>query len=127
MELTNKRLRVTQSDKIMGIIPSGNQELTFPIIALSGVNTTKRIRYLRAFIGMIFFLLALSAFGDSFLFGLILLLLSAYLLVTTIVHDLVITNEAGQQTHLQVYVFEGSKVQSFSQAINNTIIEVKTR
>lgn len=128
MELTNKRLRVIQKDTLLGIIPLGNQELTYPIVALSSVLVNKRVIILRPILAFLLFVFSVGDFMDiSILFGLLGILFSVYLAVTTVMYNFTVVNEAGEETSTYVYMFESKKISDFSSAVNNTIIEVKTK
>lgn len=118
MSLTSKRVVGSIPNTILGLIPLGRNELTFPLKNISGVFINTKLHLLRLLVGLFFitFIFKGLSFGNfvGTIFGLILLLNS----FTTKIN---ITNNANQSSLVELSFVDKGKAKDFVEKINNTI------
>ncbi len=122
--LTTKRVMGNAPNTLMGIIPLGKNEITYPLKNIAGVASSTKFHFLRLIIGIFLVPISLSILTSSFLLAIVLLLLGALALLNCYTSTLVITNNAGQAPVVEVSILDKGKVQSFVNVINSKIADL---
>ncbi len=106
---------------ILGLIPLGAKTEKFTINQIASTSTDFKLKLGKLLIGVIVAILGLSVIANSFLAGLILLLIGANSVIDAFEIDLVVTTTAGQQKPIDFFIFEKSKAVLAEQQINAMI------
>lgn len=122
--LTSKRIVGSEPNTLFGAIPLGSKEITYPLKSIAGVGVSTKFHFKRLLLGLFLVFTGFGFLGDSFLVGLILLLLGALPLLNSYTSTLSITNNAGQSHNIEMSILEKDKVQDFVQKTNNSIAEI---
>lgn len=122
--LTTKRIIGYQPNTVVGLIPFGKKEVTYPLKSVSAVGVSTKFHFKRFIVGLILVLFGLSTLSDSFLGGIILLAIGAFPLINSYTSTLTITNNAGQSHFLEMSILEKDKVQSFVNDVNMSIVDI---
>ncbi|WP_156290979.1 hypothetical protein [Oceanobacillus salinisoli] len=122
--LTSKRVIGYQPNTLLGVFPLGKKEITYPLKNLASVSVSTKFHFKRLIIGLILCLIGLGMFGDSFLGGLILLILGALPLLNCYTSAMAITNNAGQSHYIEMSILEKDKVQSFVNDVNISVADL---
>lgn len=122
--LTTKRIIGYQPNTLLGVFPLGKKEITYPLKNIAGVGVSTKFHFKRFIIGLILVFIGFSMMGDSFLGGLILLIIGALPLFNSFTSTLSITNNAGQSHLIEMSILEKDKVQDFVNKVNISIAEI---
>ena len=122
--ITSKRIVGYKPNTLLGLIPLGKVEVTYPLKNIASVGVSTKFHVKRFIFGIILVLIGLNTLGDSFLTGLILLLLGALPLLNSYTSTFNISNNAGQSHLIEISILEKSKVQDFVNSVNKTIADV---
>lgn len=106
---------------IFGLIPLGAQSENIPINQISLVGSSFHLLVGRLFLGLITLLVALSAIGDFFGFGMIMLLLGVLIILNSFQTVFAIDLTSGRRIVLFFVIFEKSKAGLAEQEINKLI------
>jgi hypothetical protein len=104
MGVTNTRVVSRRANTLLGVIPLGYAEETFPLASTAATAVDIKFSLGRAILNNIF--------------GWILLLLGASMLLNALSARLKITNNGGGSTFLQVSILEKAKMEQFRNEIN---------
>lgn len=124
LSLTNKRVVGYQPNTLFGVIPLGRNEVSYPLKNVSSVGVSTRLHLKRLILGLILVFIGLGMFGDSFLGGLILLVIGALPLLNSFTSKMTITNNAGQPVVMEISILEKDKVQKFVNDVNVGISDI---
>jgi hypothetical protein len=116
MGVTNTRVVSRRANTLLGVIPLGYAEETFPLASTAATAVDIKFSLGRAIFGLIFFLVSFQILNN--IFGWILLLLGASMLLNALSARLKITNNGGGSTFLQVSILEKAKMEQFRNEIN---------
>lgn len=119
--ITSKRIVGDEPNTILGLIPFGKNEVTFPLKSIAGIIVSTKFNLKRFIFGLIFTLWGLGMISDSFIAGIILLLLGLLPLLNSLTTSIQITNNAGQSPTIQLSILEKDKAQKFAATINDTL------
>ncbi len=108
---------------IFGLIPLGAQTENIPINQISLVGTSFHLLVGRLLIGIIAVLIGFSVIGDSFVFGMILLLLGIFTALNAFQTVFAVDLTSGRSIYLSFVVFEKSKAALAEREINRLISE----
>ncbi len=106
---------------IFGLIPLGAQTENIPINQISLVGTSFHLLVGRLLIGIIAVLIGFSVIGDSFVFGMILLLLGIFTALNAFQTVFAVDLTSGRSIYLSFVIFEKSKAGLAEQEINKLI------
>jgi hypothetical protein len=116
MGVTNTRVVSRRANTLLGVIPLGYAEETFPLANTAATAVDVKFSLGRAVFGLIFFLVSFQMLNN--LFGWILLVLGISMLLNALSARLKITNNGGGSTFLQVSILEKAKMEQFRNEIN---------
>lgn len=121
MMCSSSRFVYKVPNTLLGIIPIGSEENTFPISAISAVTASGRFKFGRAFLALVFLIFGF-AFMDGYpVRGAILLLLSVVFALTSYSTALVVTNHAGGSFGLEISFIESRKLRAFTVELQNRV------
>jgi len=124
MTITNKRVLGFSRNTLLGVIPLGKNEISFPLKNISSVSVSSKFYISRFIIGLILVLIGLSSIADSFFSGLLFIFVGALPLANSFVSRLIISPNSGNPTKLDVTFLDKDTIQSFSNQVNVTITEI---
>ncbi|MCE7792388.1 hypothetical protein K8O68_08155 [Salipaludibacillus sp. CUR1] len=124
MTVTNKRVLGYSRNTLLGLIPLGKNEISYPLKNISSVSISSKFYLSRFIIGLILVLSGLSQISDSFLGGLFFLVLGALPLANSFVSRLIISPNSGNPTKLDVTFLDKNTIQEFSNEVNVTITDI---
>jgi len=124
MAVTNKRVLGSSRNTLLGLIPLGKNEISYPLKNISSVSISSKFYISRFLIGLILVIIGLSSIGNSFLAGLFFIIIGALPLANSFVSRLVISPNSGNPTRLDVTFLDKETIQSFSNEVNVTITEI---
>ncbi len=122
--LTNKRIVCSYPNTLMGIIPLGQNQITYPLKNIAGVTGSTKFHFWRFVVGLFLLIFGLKMLTGSPAGGLIMLLLAASLLLNSYTSTFIITNNAGQAPVIELSIIEKEKVAQLVSDINHKIAEV---
>lgn len=122
--LTNKRIIGKNPNTLFGMIPLGNQEITFPLKNVASVGVSTKLHLRRLIFGLIILFMGLGMFNSSLLGGLIVTLIGAIPLLNCYTSKFVISNTAGQPVGVQISILEKDKIEKFANEVNISISDI---
>lgn len=120
--LTTKRINGFTPNTILGLIPLGKNEITFPTNKIAGVSVSTKFHLSRLLIGGFVFLFGLGLLSKSFFLAILVILFGLGSLLNCYTSRLMITNNAGQSPNIEISILEKSKLQNFANEINDSIV-----
>src|SRR5690625_1479253 len=75
VEVDSRFVKINIPNTILGVVPLGSDQQNIPLKNISSATISSRFYFLRIIIGVIIMLLGLGSMGDSFLLGLIFLII----------------------------------------------------
>ena len=119
--LTSKRILGSVPNTLMGIIPLGKREFTYPLKNIAGVAISSKFHFLRFIIGLF-----LVSYGTRYIIegGIFVIILGLLALLNSYMTVFSISNSAGQDSKIEISWTEKTNIQQFSELINNKIAEV---
>lgn len=114
--VTSTRIVSKRANSLLGVIPLGYAEETFPLANTAGVGVEIKFSLGRAIFGFILFVAGLTNLNAFF--GWIALLLGLSLLLNAMSSVLKIKNNGGGETKLQVSILEKAKLEQFRSEVN---------
>lgn len=114
-------IRFNEPNTILGLIPLGAKKENIPVTQIASVQSNMRVKFLKLVVGVIVSILALSLFKDSFLGGLIILLIGLNVVLDAFEIDLDISNTSGQIKSIDFFIFDKSKADLAVDQINSII------
>lgn len=114
--VTNTRIASKRANTLLGAIPLGYAEETFPLANTAAVAVDVKFSLGRAIFGLILLIVGLNALSNFF--GWILLVIAISLILNALSAVLKIKNNGGGETRLQVSILEKSKLEQFRNEIN---------
>lgn len=122
--LTTKRIGGTNPNTMLGIIPLGQKQFTYPLKNIASVSSSTQFHFWRLIIGIVLSYIGLKMFGESFLGGLVLALLGLSCLLNCYTVAFSIANNAGQAPAIELSILEKDKVAALVSDINHKISEL---
>lgn len=113
-------IKVEKSNTLLGFIPAGKDKQTIPLRNVSASTISSQYRIKPMIIGLLILMLALQLSGQSFLTGMILLLIGVGVFGSGI-ETLLVIQRAGADYYVPVPFFEKSKMLAISDAINESL------
>lgn len=124
--LTNKRLVGRSPRFLLGIIPAGNDELTYNLRNVASVATGTKVELWSVILCLLFLAFGLGVIGSSPLAGLVLLLIAVYCALTAVKVSLKVSNNAGQIVGYPLSLKDKSNVAELASLINTAIANLTT-
>lgn len=122
--LTSKRIIGHTPNTLLGIIPLGRNEITYPLKNVAGVGCSTKFHLKRFIIGAILTPVGIAMIQNPSVISICILLLGALLLLNSYTSTFIITNNAGNAPIIELSILEKSKVQNFVAEINNKIADL---
>lgn len=119
--LSSKRLSGSVPNLLLGLIPIGKREFTYPLKNVSGILVSTKFYLSRLIIGLILISVGLSSIKESFIIGILILLFGASTLVNCLTTSFLISNSAGQKEGYQLSILDKNSVKDFVDKVNNTV------
>lgn len=117
---TNQNLlKLKSPNTILAIIPLGSANATIPVDAVASADTDFKLNLKRFIVGVVICLLSFSLFSDSIIYGIVLLLWGASMVITSFVTRLSVTTTGSITYYLSFSIFEKSKAYQAQQLIEN--------
>lgn len=114
-------VKLKQPNTILGLIPLGAKKESLPVNQLSVVESNFKLKFFRLLIGAVVAIMGIIMFPESFLAGLIILLLGANTAITAFETDLIIQTTSGAEKTISFFIFEKSKANLAETQINQLI------
>lgn len=121
VEVDSRFVKINIPNTILGVVPLGSDQQNIPLKNISSATISSRFYFLRIIIGVIIMLLGLGSMGDSFLLGLIFLIIGFAIAGGGIQTTLEI-QRAGNPYQINVPFYEKSKVQELNDAIHSALV-----
>lgn len=119
--VSSTRVVTKVSNTVLGIIPLGASDASYPLSNVSSAGVNNKVHILRGFIGFLVAMGGLSSFGSSAPLALLLLLVGASMLVNSVDATLTLTNNAGGESEIRVSVLEKAKLEAFREEVNQRL------
>lgn len=119
--VSSTRVVTKETNTILGIIPMGSSDHTYPLTNVAGAGVNSKVHVFRGLLGAVLALTGLSSFGDSALGALVLLLLGISMLANTVDATLTLQNNGGGSSVIRVSALEKAKLASFREEINQRL------
>lgn len=117
--VTNMRVVSKSPNTLLGLIPLGYKDATFPLPAVASVGVEVKFSVGRAIFGLIFSIIGLNILNN--LFGWILLIIGLSMLLNALSAVLKIQNNGGAISELRVSILEKSKLEQLRSEIDNSL------
>ena len=119
--LTNKRILGGFVNVLLWIIPTGKNQITYPLNQVSGVRIDTDFNIKELLIGLLLLVGGLITIRD--ILGIFLILLGVLAILNSFKTLLVIQNTSGASVALQVIKADKNKVWEFVNNVNNVLAE----
>ena len=119
--LTNKRIFGCFVNVLLWIIPTGSNQITYPLNQVAGVRIDTDFNIKELLIGLLLFVGGILTIRDFL--GIFLLLLGVLAMLNSFKTLLVIQNTSGASVAMQVIKADKDKVQEFVNNVNNVLAE----
>ena len=122
VEVDNRFVKTNLSNTILGIIPAGKDQQSIPLKNISGSMLSTKYNIKAIIIGLILLLIGLNSLDDSFIGGLIWLIIGVEVTGSGIQTVLNI-EKSGSPYYVSVPFFEKPKMVELNQCINTALAE----
>ena len=122
LQASEKRIVGRKPNTFLGLIPTGYENIMFPLKQVAGITVNTRVKPLRLLIGILFFLGGLSS--DFAKGGFIISLIGAALVIGAMQAALVIQNTGGGKQDVEVSLFNKGDIQNFASKVRSHLIEL---
>ena len=123
LEVSTKRFKGYKRNTLLGLIPFGKNELTFPLKNIASVSTSTKFHGKRFLFGLFFVFAGLSALTEGFGPSLLMFLIGIFPLLNSYTATFQITNNAGQSPTIEISILDRSDIQSFANKVNDAIVD----
>lgn len=114
-------VNLKKPNTILSLIPLGAKKDSIPVSQLASVESNFKLHFGSLLLGLIIAIVGLCLFGESFLLGLILLLVGANKAITAFETILTIKTTAGDVKEISFLIFEKSKAELAESQIRKII------
>lgn len=118
---SSTRVVTRAPNTILGIIPLGYRDAAYPLSNVASVGVNARFSVGKLVVGLIALIAGLAEIGKSPVGGLVLLIVAVALLGNTMKAALVIQNNGGGITNVDVSIFQKAKLEQFRETINERL------
>ncbi|GGE68550.1 hypothetical protein [Priestia taiwanensis] len=122
VEVDNRFVKTNLSNTFLGFIPAGKDQQNIPLKNISGAMLSTKYFIKPIILGLLMFLIGFGSLGDSFVFGLILLILGVGIAgsgIQTILH----IEKSGKTDLISVPFFEKQKMQLLNNHIHDALAD----
>lgn len=114
-------VNVKKPNTILGVIPLGAKKESIPVTHLASVESNFKLIFGRLLSGLVISIIALVLLKETFLLGLIALLIGANRVITAFETDLTIKTTAGDVKNISFIIFEKGKADKAEAQIRTLI------
>lgn len=122
VEVDNRFVKTNLSNTILGFIPAGKDEQSIPLKNISGSMLSSKYNIKAIIIGLIFIFLGFSSMGQSFIGGLIWLIIGIGIGGSGI-QTILNIEKSGTPYYISVPFFEKAKMKELNQYIHAALAE----
>jgi hypothetical protein len=120
--VSSTRIVTRTPNTILGIIPLGYRDAAYPLSNIASVGVNARFSVGRLVCGAVIFLVGIGGIGSkSPVIGILLLLLGISLLANVMKAALVVQNNGGGVTRIDVSILQKAKLEQFREEINQRL------
>jgi hypothetical protein len=119
--VTNTRVVTRAPNTILGVIPLGYQDAAYPLSNVASVGVNARFSVRRLVVGLICLFVGLGVIGKSGAVGVVLILVAIATLANVMKAALVIQNNGGGITYVDVSILQKAKLEQFREEINQRL------
>lgn len=120
-QLTTKRLIAKTNRTLLGIIPIGSTDNTYPLGNIASVGTVTQFKIGTMFLGILLCVMGLAGLAHGW--GIIVLILGALAIVAAFPGAFVVTNNAGQTMSHAVWITGRQAAKEFVHQVNQAIVD----
>lgn len=120
-EFDNNTVKYSCPNTFLTLIPLGSKKQSIPVNQISSVSTSFKVLAKPLFAGIIEALIGFACFGDSFVLGLILLLLGVATIINALQTNMKIELTSSKSYYASFLIFEKGKAELVAETINNLI------
>jgi hypothetical protein len=117
VSLTDKRIVFNKPNLLLGLIPIGTHQETYPLRNISGISTTTKLGVFRLIIGVVLALIGASNFKAAFLLAII----GVFVILTAFQAAFSVATSGGQKSLIRVAITDKTKAQDFATRVNATV------
>jgi hypothetical protein len=118
---SSTRVVTRAPNTIFGIIPLGYQDAAYPLTNVASVGVNARFSVGKLVVGLIALVVGVAEIGKSPGVGLVVLIVAVALLANVMKAALVIQNNGGGITYIDVSIFQKAKLEQVREAINERL------
>ncbi|PFJ59988.1 hypothetical protein COJ02_06850 [Bacillus thuringiensis] len=122
VDVDNRFVKTNLSNTLFGFIPAGKDQQNIPLKNISGAMLSTKYFFKPMILGILIFLFGLGTLSDSFIGGLILLLLGIGIAGSGI-QTILRIEKAGTPYYISVPFFEKEKMQLLNDIIQNALAD----
>jgi|NGEPerStandDraft_6_1074524.scaffolds.fasta_scaffold10407_3 hypothetical protein len=122
--VTEKRLSGQVPNTFLGLIPTGNQNVLFPLKQVAGLSVNNRVKPIRVIIGVLLTLTGLSTLGSSPFVGFLITLFGVALVLGGLTCALGVTNSAGSTQYVQATIFDKTRLTGFASKASQHLLDL---
>ncbi len=121
--ITNKRLVGEFYNLFLRIIPTGKDNITYPLNNVAGVQLSTNFSVKEFFLGLVIALVGLFSVSHLLFFSLILILIGIIAIINSFKTIIIFQNNSNTSISQQVLILDKNKAKEFINHVNNTIAE----
>ena len=114
-------IKFKEPNTILGLIPLGAKTQNVAINQIASTQTNMKLKLLKLIIGIVLAVLGFSMFSESFVGGLIILIIGANSIIDAFEIDLQVNLTSGQVKAIDFFIFEKAKAEQAAAQINSMI------
>ncbi len=119
VSLTTKRVSFDRPNVLLGVIPVGRSQTTYPLRNVSGVSTSTRVAVLRLLIGVVLILVGANNSGAIFW-----LVIGAFLALSAFQAAIVVGASGGERTPIYIAITDRGRAQEFANQVNARVANI---
>ena len=119
--VTNTRVVTRAPNTILGVIPLGYQDAAYPLSNVASVGVNARFSVRRLIVCLLCLIVGLATIGKSGAAGLVLILVAIAVLPSVMKAALVIQNNGGGMTYVDVSIMQKARLEQFREEINKRL------
>ncbi len=121
MGVSSTRIATTSSNTLLGVIPLGYADATYPLTNVAGVGVNTKLSVARLIFGLVLLGMGGTAMDASASLGFVILILAISMLANAMSATLQISNNAGGVSTVAVSILEKAKLEQFREQINQRL------
>lgn len=121
LQASEKRIVGRKPNTFLGLIPTGYENIMFPLKQVAGITVNTRVKPIRLLLGILFLIGGLGAFAKG---GFIISLIGAALIIGALQAALVIQNTGGGKQDIGVSLLNKSDIQNFASKVRSHLVEL---